>query len=135
MSFLIHNITILTVQKIAFSIYKICGFIMVILLELIRIYLSYFARETEIPVRLIIAFGWFCPLMKKNSRYSNIMGGKVLWIVEVLIFEGYLFPKDKSFLPAFKHNITFLYLVHNDIFEFFIFIFKFLLNLDKFIFK
>jgi hypothetical protein len=49
MTLSIYNIAILAIQKIAFSVNKICGCINGNVLELMRIYLSYLERGLEIP--------------------------------------------------------------------------------------
>ncbi len=107
MTLSIYNIAILAIQKIAFSVNKICGCINGNVLELMRIYLSYLERGLEIPALPTKEFAWFDPFTKNNSRYSIMIGEKVLWIVDDRIFEDDMPPIEEEALPDFIPKVTF----------------------------
>jgi hypothetical protein len=72
-----------------------------------RIYLSYLERGLEIPALPTKEFAWFDPFTKNNSRYSIMIGEKVLWIVDDRILEDDMPPIDEEALPDFIPKVTF----------------------------
>jgi hypothetical protein len=79
-----------------------------ILLEFITISLSYFERGLEIPPLAMLADDYEEEFfMLKTSRYSIIIGDRVLWIVDGSSLEGDLFPWGDSVLPDIKNDLLF----------------------------